>query len=271
MRVDAHQHFWSLHRGDYDWLTPDLEPLYRDFGPKDLEPLLAEAGVERTIAVQAAPTLAETRFLLALASRSPFVAGVVGWVDLESADAVDRIEELAADPLLVGLRPMLQDLPDPDWILRPAVAPALERMAELELVFDALVRPVHLPRVARLVERHPRLRVVIDHGAKPETREARWESDMRRLADAGAHCKLSGLLTEVSADQVPGYAACLIEWFGSDRLLWGSDWPVLTLAASYREWWELTRDLLADLDADARAAILGHNAVRCYGLVTEAA
>lgn len=275
MKIDAHQHFWSLRRGDYGWLTPDLEALYRDFEPKDLEPELAAAGVDRTVLVQAAPTLAETRFLLELAERTAFVSGVVGWVDLESADAGDQLGELAAHPAFVGVRPMLQDLPDPEWVLRPGVAPALERIAALDLAFDALVRPHQLPVLATLLERHPGLRVVIDHGAKPDIARGGlepWSRDLARLADAGALCKLSGLLGEAPQPTLPciaPYAERLLELFAPGRLLWGSDWPVLTLAAGYGEWWQMTGCLLEPLDEAARRAILGGNAARCYRLAEE--
>ena len=167
-RVDAHQHFWRLARGDYGWLTPAKGPIYRDFGPADLTPLLARAGIDATVLVQAAPTVDETRFLLELARTTPVVAGVVGWAPLDAPDAPDVVAALAREPALKGLRPMLHDIPDVDWMLRPEVAPGLRAIAAADLTFDALVRPPHLPNLRRLLERHPDLRVVIDHGAKPE-------------------------------------------------------------------------------------------------------
>jgi L-fuconolactonase len=168
MRIDSHQHFWRLARGDYDWLTTELAPIHRDFIPDDLAPLLDAAGVDRTVLVQAAPTAAETDFLLELARTAPFVAGVVGWTDFEAPDAADRIGELAKRPGLVGLRPMIQDLPDPEWMLRPEVTAAVRAMAAMDLRFDALVKPPHLPALLAFARRHPGLRMVVDHGGKPD-------------------------------------------------------------------------------------------------------
>ncbi|MCY3002631.1 MAG: amidohydrolase family protein, partial [Planctomycetota bacterium] len=158
-RIDAHQHFWKLERGDYRWLGPELAPLYRDFGPQDLAPLRARHRIDGSVAVQAADTVAETEFLLGLAERDASVLGVVGWVDLEAHDAPDTLARLAQHPKLVGIRPMLQDLPDERWILRESVAPALRALAELDLAFDALVKPRHLPHLVTLVERHPDLSI----------------------------------------------------------------------------------------------------------------
>ncbi|HEX7273601.1 MAG TPA: amidohydrolase family protein, partial [Casimicrobiaceae bacterium] len=168
--VDAHQHFWSLSRGDYGWLTPESGSIYRDFGPRDLAPLLKEAAIDRTVLVQAAPTEAETRYLLGIAAKTPYVAAVVGWVDLEAPNAPDRIAALATDPLLRGIRAMLQDLPDPRWILGAGLRPALAAAVDLGLRFDALVRPEHLRPLLTFLEANPDLAVVIDHGAKPALR-----------------------------------------------------------------------------------------------------
>jgi L-fuconolactonase len=202
-RIDAHQHFWRLARGDYGWLVPELRPLYRDFEPGDLVPLCARAGVARSIAVQAAPSAAETDHLLALAARNPSIAGVVGWIDFEAPDALAELERRRANRLLVGLRPMIQDLEDERWMLRPALRPVFDALEKHGLAFDALVRPQHLEALVELVERHPGLRVVVDHAAKPAIREgagwagrARWEERLRLLAAAGCRVKLSGLLTE---------------------------------------------------------------------------
>ena len=167
-RIDSHQHFWRLSRGDYGWLTPALKPIYRDFEPADLAPHLAQHDIASTILVQAAPTEAETHHLLALAAPTPFVAGVVGWTDFEAHDAPARIAALAADPLLVGLRPMAQDIPDPDWLAKPTLAPAFAALKEHGLVFDALVKPPQIPALLTLLERETELPVVIDHGGKPD-------------------------------------------------------------------------------------------------------
>jgi L-fuconolactonase len=272
--IDAHQHFWQPARGDYGWLTPALAPIHRDFMPADLAPLLARHGIARTIAVQAAPTVAETRFLLGLARAAPFVAGVVGWVDLAARDAPDVIDRLAADPLLVGLRPMVQDIADDDWLAAPALAPAFEAMVAHRLVLDALVLPRHLTRLACVVARHPALAVVIDHAAKPPVREGArgldpWRGALAGLAGApSVACKLSGLVTEAApdweVDTLRPYVAHVLDAFAPARVLWGSDWPVVGLAGGYDRWRAATLALIAHLAAPDRAAILGGNAARIY-------
>jgi L-fuconolactonase len=273
-RIDAHQHFWRVARADYGWLEPHLVPLYRDFAPADLAPLRRAAGISASVLVQAAPTVAETRFLLDIARNDPSVAGVVGWVDLAAADAPRQVEALAADPKLKGLRPMLQDLPDPDWIATAPIEPGVAAMQGAGLRFDALVRTDHLPALLRFVERHPQLAVVVDHLAKPRADRAdfaRWRGGLEKLA---AHpqvcCKLSGLVTEVGADWTVGglrpWIDAALELFGPARLMWGSDWPVLLLAGDYPRWVAATEELLCDLPDPAQRAIWHDTARRFYGL-----
>lgn len=270
--IDAHQHYWSVARGDYGWLDRAPDAIRRDFGPADLAPFLARHGIGRTILVQAAPTVAETRWLLGLAARTPSVAGVVGWVDFEATDAADAIAALARDPALVGLRPMVQDLDDDDWLLRPALAPAFDAMVAHGLVFDALVLPRHLPRLARVLERHPALAVVVDHGAKPRIRERAldgWREDLARVAaHPRATCKLSGLVTEArpgdGARDLAPWIDAILDAFGAHRVLWGSDWPVVNLAGGYDRWRAVTQEALAGLGAADRAAVFGANAERVY-------
>ena len=274
--IDAHQHFWRLARGDYGWLTPDLAPIYRDYEPADLTPLLGAAGIARTILVQAAPTEAETDYLLAVAAAAPFVAGVVGWIDLEAADAPTRVRRAATRPKLVGIRPMIHDIPDDGWMLRPALEPALAAVSDSGLVFDALVRPQHLSALAELTLRYPALRIVIDHAAKPDIARWRpgdaafreWSTRMTGLAARGLACKLSGLVTEAQPDWQPAdlraYVDVVLEAFGPDRVIWGSDWPVVERAGGYARWRRATDELLGRLPEVSRAAILGRNAARMY-------
>jgi len=270
--IDAHQHFWRLSRGDYGWLTAAFGPIYRDFGADDLRPLLSKHGIRQTILVQAAPTVAETEFMLGIADETPFVAGVVGWVDFTAKDAPDAIDALSANPLLVGLRPMVQDIADDDWLLRCDLAPAIEAMIAHGLVFDALVLVKHLPRLERFVERYPGLRVVIDHGAKPQIRDqafAPWRNAIAPLAaDQRIMCKMSGLVTEAgaawTAEDLRPYCEVLLDLFGPQRLIWGSDWPVVNLAGGYDRWRETAMSILARLSDDERGAILGGNAARLY-------
>lgn len=274
MQIDSHVHFWELARGDYGWLTPDLAPIYRDFGPRDIEPSIDGAGIDKIVLVQAAPSEAETDYLLGWAARYARVAGVVGWVDMARRDAPARIAALAANSSLKAIRPMIHDIPEPEWMLRTELTPAFRAIVAHGLAFDALVRPHHLAPLRRLLDRHPDLRVVIDHGAKPAIAEGRfddWASDMAGLArGTSAFCKLSGLVTEAGADwtvdRLRPYVDHLVAEFSPDRLLWGSDWPVVTLAASYGTWWDAANRLLFGLDATARARIAGGTAAQFYRL-----
>lgn len=274
MSIDAHFHCWQLDRGDYSWLTPALGPIYRDERVTDWQQQATPHGVTGGVLVQAAPTEAETQFLLAQANANPVVLGVVGWLDLLAPDAPECIASLARHPRLKGLRPMLQDIADPQWILQPALERALRAMEDQGLVFDALVKPVHLPHILTLAQRHPHLKIVIDHAAKPDIAARQWQpwaDDMARLAqETAAVCKLSGLMTEAGADAAPGavrhWADHVLQCFGPRRVLWGSDWPVLELAGSYAQWHDETMNVLAQLSPQDREAVMGGNARRIYGL-----
>ena len=274
MRIDAHQHFWALARGDYGWLTPELAMIYRDFTPDDLAPLIRAAGIDGTVLVQAASTVAETEFMLSLADQTPFIKGVVGWVDFEAADAPAQIEALSVHPALVGLRPMIQDIPDPNWMIGDDLTPAFEAVQRHDLTFDALTLPQHLAPLRQLLARHSQMRVVIDHGSKPLIRHgvlSGWAEDMAALArDTDAWCKLSGLVTEAAPDwtieDLRPYVDHLLNTFGPSRLIWGSDWPVCTLASGYQRWLDTTDELLRTLTETERNAVLGANAARAYNL-----
>jgi L-fuconolactonase len=272
MLIDAHQHFWKIDRGDYGWLTPAKGPIYRDFGPADLAPHLARHGIERSLLVQAAATEAETRFMLDIASTTSSVSGVVGWADMAAPDGAARVTALAADPLLVGLRPMLQDIADDDWLLQPAVAPAVGAMKAAGLVFDALARPRHLSRVLVFADRHPDLPIVVDHGAKPFIRDRRldpWRADMAALAARpNVTCKFSGLANEAAEDwtvaDLAPYVTHIFETFGPGRVMWGSDWPVVILGGGYERWRKAAEELTAGLTPAERDAVFGGNAARVY-------
>jgi L-fuconolactonase len=272
MLIDSHQHFWRIGRGDYGWLGPDLAPLYRDFEPKDLHPLLDRHGIARSILVQAAPTVAETEFMLETAAATSFVAGVVGWVEFTAPDAPEIMTRLSADPLIVGFRPMVQDIPDDDWLVRPDLCAAFRAMIDRGLVFDALVLPRHLSRLLVVADRYPELTIVIDHGAKPAIRDGSldpWRADMAAAAARpNIVCKLSGLVTEArqdwSVDHLRPYVSHLLEVFGPERLLWGSDWPVVNLAGGYDLWRDATQQLIASLSQPERQAVLGGTAARVY-------
>jgi L-fuconolactonase len=272
-RIDAHQHFWRRDRGDYTWLTPDLQPIYRDYLPADLAPRLARARIAKTVLVQAAATVAETRFMIQLAAEAPFVAGVVGWADFEAADAPDIIAELARDGILVGLRPMIQDIPDTEWMLRESLEPAFEAMIDHGLVFDALVKPPHLPALLELAGRYPELTMVLDHGAKPPIASgdvSAWKRDVAELARSTTMvCKLSGLVTEAGSSSPAMLEECvnhLLACFGPSRLMWGSDWPVCELVCSYEDWHATSHQLLRHLDDAERSLIFSGTARAIYGI-----
>jgi L-fuconolactonase len=286
-RIDSHQHFWRVARGDYGWLNanaPGLAPLVRDFLPQNLIGTLKALGIAQTVLVQAADSEAETDFLLGLADAHDFIAGVVGWVDLSRPESVTTLERWASNTKFKGVRPMLQDLPANDWIARAPHAEVVQAMLRLGLRFDALVKPWHLEPLLRFVTRHPELPVVIDHAAKPQLVQgwqAHWAGTWRRhmaslAAQPQVSCKLSGLLGEsppaASHSVAQGVETLrpvwdlLLQWFGADRLMWGSDWPVLTLVADYARWVEVCDSLIGELPRADQARVWQGNARRFYGL-----
>ncbi len=273
MLIDAHCHVWRIGQNDNEWPASDLPAIHRDFDLTDLARAGADVGLTGAVLVQSQPSERDTEWLLEIAAENPLALGVVGWTDIAAPDAADRIAWLAANPRLKGLRPMLQDLAD-DWILDPRLEPALAAMVVADLSFDALIRPRHLPSLLELVRRWPWLRVVIDHGAKPDIGAGAldpWRDHIAALAaQPGVHCKLSGLLTEAgdrpTAEALTPFAAHLLQAFGPDRLMWGSDWPVLNLAGDYAGWRAMADGFAASLDPARRRALFGETAKRFYRL-----
>ncbi|MEM8788693.1 MAG: amidohydrolase family protein [Pseudomonadota bacterium] len=276
MQIDAHQHYWQPARGDYDWMPKDNPVLHRAYGPADLAPHLGAADVGGTVLVQAAASVAETEYMLGLADATPSILGVVGWVNFEDPRQEVVLRRLAGHPKFLGVRPMIQDIPDLGWMLRADVQWAYRALIDLDLSFDALGFPPHLENFCSLLTRYPDLRVVVDHCMKPQiaqhddTRFAAWAQGMARLADAGAFCKLSGLVTEAAEDwgeaQLEPYAAHVLDVFGPDRVMWGSDWPVCRLRAEYDVWHRAARTLTRGLSAADRAQVFGGTAARFYRL-----
>jgi L-fuconolactonase len=277
--IDAHHHLWKLSRADYGWIgdgrNPAVARIERDFLVQDYRSLATANGVIGSIAVQAAQTMAETRWLLEQARASGgMIKGVVGWIDMAAADAPDVLRDLARDPLLRGIRPMLQEIADVEWVLQPRLLPALRAIVELDLSFDLLVRPPHLKAAVALLNRHPDLRAVVDHGGKPDIANGMWQpwaDDIRRIArETAAYCKLSGLVTEARPGWKPGdlrrYVGHLIDCFGAERLLWGSDWPVMLLNADYPGWLAAVKQFIASQSAADQMAIMNDNAIRFYRL-----
>jgi L-fuconolactonase len=276
MRIDAHQHFWRYRPETHAWISDSMAVLKRDFLPRDLEPLLRARGFTGCIAVQAAQSVEETRFLLDLAARHPFVRGVVGWVDLVSPDLDRQLEHLGRDPRLRGVRHVAQDEPDDRWLARPDVVRGIGSLRRFGLSYDILVYPRQLPAALELVRHLPDQPFVVDHVAKPEIRAGRlepWRSDLLALAaHANVACKLSGLVTEAAWDRwtpegLRPWLETALECFGPERLMIGSDWPVCLLAGDYDRVVGLAADFVASLTADEQAAILGANALRFYGIL----
>ncbi len=275
-RIDAHQHYWNPARGDYDWMPKDNAILARPYAPADLAPHLATHGIDGTVLVQAAATVHETEYLLGLADATNSVAGVVGWVDFEKPGDRAHLERLAGHPKFLGVRPMIQDIADDDWMLRDDVQWGYRALIALDLSFDALGFPRHLANFHTLLTRYPDMRVVIDHCMKPQIHAHPdgfddWADGMARLArDTSACVKLSGLVIEAgdgwSIDDLRPYSDHVLDMFGPARVMWGSDWPVCRLQASYDQWREAAESLTAGLDAADRAEVFGGTAARFYRL-----
>lgn len=277
MTIDAHQHFWNPARGDYDWMPMDNAILARSYGPADLTPHLKQHGVQATVLVQAAATINETEYMLGLADATPYVAGVVGWIDFEKPDDLAQLRRLAEHPKFVGVRPMIQDIPDDDWMLRTDIQWAFEAVCELDLTFDALGFPRHLANFHTVLTRYPTMRVVIDHCMKPQIRDhteesfSFWADGMAKIAsDTNAFCKYSALVTEAKEGWVAGdlrpYTDHVFKVFGPEKMIWGSDWPVSRLARGYDEWREAALELADYLSETEKAAVFGGNAKSFYRL-----
>jgi L-fuconolactonase len=276
MRIDGHQHFWRVARGDYHWMGPDVPSLCRDYLPPELLLYLAKHRIDSTIVVQAAQTVAETDFLLELAEQYNFIAGVVGWLDLDSRDFSAQFEQYRKNPKFIGLRPMLQDLSDDAWILRPQVLRSLQVIADADFPFDFLTHTKHLPYVLQALDRVGPLRAVIDHISKPEIKNHKLEPWKQLIAQTASHpnvhCKLSGMITEAdhqhwTPEDLRAYTDHVLDCFGWDRVIFGSDWPVCTLAGSYDDVVDALEKVLGSgMDQDAEKKLFGLNAARFYKL-----
>ena len=276
--VDAHQHFWDPTKADYPWLTDDLAAIRRPFEPADLAPHLAARDVASTLLVQTRSSVAETAGFLALAEATPFVAGVVGWVDLTQPSVADEVARLRAGPggrHLVGIRHQVHDEPDPDWLGRADVRAGIAAVGAAGLAYDLLVRPEHLPAAVAVARALPGVRFVVDHLAKPPIASGRlepWASRLRPLGElANVWCKISGMVTEADpirwqpADLQP-FVDHALDVFGPRRLLFGSDWPVCLLAGSYESVFDAAVATLRGLTASERGAVFGGTAGDVYRL-----
>ena len=277
--IDSHHHFWDPDRGDYDWISGPFQPIRRVFAPKDLAPSIAEFGITGTVLVQTWHSLAESWDYLAIAGTTPFIAGVVAWVDLTDPKVEETLAALKASPAgrwLVGVRHLLHLEADPNWLLRPDVRRGLAAVAEAGLVYDLVGNTVHLPAMLRTVSDFPQLRFVLDHIAKPDIKGAvrePWTTLMRGFAQHRDHvwCKLSGMITEAdwehwSPDDLKPYVLEVLDIFGPGRCMFGTDWPVCLVAGSYAQVIGALRHCLADLDEAQREQIFGLSAIEAYRL-----
>ena len=270
--VDTHNHYWDIERSDLYWLTPEVETLHRSFTPPDLKPHMDAVGVQLSVIVQAAHSRWDNLWWLQLTEQYPYVAAVVGWVDLEDPDVGTVLDQYRQHPAFRGVRACAEDVTDPDWLARPGVHRGIGEVAQRGLSLDLLVRTPHLRHVPALAATYPALPMVIDHLAKPEIASGQldaWYTEMEPIArETGVWCKVSGLLTEAgpepSTERIRPVVAFAVEHFGADRLMWGSDWPVCTLAASYEETFRTVTAALGALADGDRAAIMSGNAATFY-------
>jgi L-fuconolactonase len=274
MHIDAHQHFWIFNQREYDWIDEAMSSIRRDFLPADLKPQLHTNGFQGSVLIQVRQMLEETRWLLELAEKNPFILGVVGWVDLRSPQLRADLESFAGNPKLVGIRHIVQSEPD-DFLLQPDFLRGFSILEEFDLAYDILIYPKHLPKAVEFVRRLPRQRFVLDHLAKPPIKSGAvdvWARGMRGLASfPNVFAKVSGLVTEADwqtwkPEDIRPYLDVAFECFGPSRLMIGSDWPVCTVTASYSRVVNLAKDYLAGYAAADREAVLGGNAAKFWRL-----
>lgn len=278
--VDSHHHFWDTAKPDYDyyWMTDELMVIQGKRRPQDLRPWIQANGIDRTVIVQTIPSLQETKDFLELAAATDFVFGVVGWVDLTSPSVADTIGDLQERPdgkYLVGIRHQVHDEPDPEWLLRDEVIRGIEAVGKAGLTYDILVRSRELPAALTTIQTFPQMRFVVDHIAKPNIAEGEvepWRSRMKPLSSqSNVWVKVSGMITEAdwyrwTPDDLRPYVQSLLDWFGPRRLMFGSDWPVCTLAGTYSQVYNVAVQAFGDLSDEDRSAVFGGNAIEAYRL-----
>jgi L-fuconolactonase len=274
--IDSHHHLWRFDQARLPWIGEGMPALRQDYGLAELETALAGTGVDRTVLVHAQQRVDETEWMLDLARQSPRIAGVVGWVPLVAPDLDETLTRLTADPRLRGVRHIVHDEPDDDYLLRDDVNRGVARLRRFGLVYDVLIFARHLPQAIAFVDRHPDQPFVVDHVAKPTIRAAafdtRWAAGLRAIAERPhVTCKISGMITEVRDPSwtpavLQPYVDVALKAFGPSRLMFGTDWPVCRLRGEYAEWLAAVRGFIARLSSDEQAAIMGGTAARIYGL-----
>lgn len=273
--IDTHHHFWKYSKEDYGWITDDKLVIKKDFGPPELQKEMQAAGVTGAISVQARQSLAENDFLLGHAEKNSFLLGVVGWVDLASPNVEKELERYAAHKKFLGVRHVVQDEPDDNFLLRPKFNEGVAKLAKFNLRYDILIFEKHLKPAIAFVDKHPKQRFILDHIAKPKIKDrvlSPWRENMFELAKRpNLYCKLSGMATEADwkrwtpADLAP-YFDTAMDAFGPKRLLFGSDWPVLLLAGQYKPWVEIVKKAISRYSKDEQEQILYKNAKDAYGV-----
>ena len=274
MKIDAHHHFWHYNTQDYGWISDEMAVLRRDFLPADLKPELDRAGIDRVVSVQARQCIEETEWLLKLAEENDFIAGVVGWLPIASPEFPALLEQFAANPKLRAIRHVVQDEPDDRFILGEAFNRGIDRLLNTHLVYDILIFERHLPYAIEFVKRHAEEQVfVLDHIAKPKIAAGEmqpWADNLRKLAAfPNVFCKLSGLVTEAdihnwTPDQLRPYVENVLDAFGPERVMFGSDWPVCTCATNYSAWRVLVGEFISRLSEHEQAQIMGGTALKAY-------
>jgi L-fuconolactonase len=273
MRIDSHQHFWEYNAQEYSWIDDNMAVLRRDFLPENLKAELEPVNLHGSIAVQARQTIDETRWLLELAENNPVVLGVIGWVDLRSPNLAAQLDEFCNHPKFVGVRHVVQDEPDDRFLLKPDFIAGLKEVEARKLVYDLLVFPKQLPAAIELVAQFPNMRFVLDHIAKPAIKEQKlqlWQDDISILAGfPNVYCKVSGMVTEADwqnwkQEDFKPYLDIIFKAFGPERLMFGSDWPVCTMAGKYKQVFGLVDNYLAEQSPEVKEAIFGENARKVY-------
>lgn len=275
MKIDSHQHFWNYNSNEYGWISNDMEILQKDYLPDQLKTELLSIGFEGSVAVQARQSLAETQWLLTLADQHSFIKGVIGWVDLCSPDVEEQLTQFSGNPKLVGIRHVLHDEQDENFMLRKSFLRGIAYLKKFGLTYDILVFPRHLSNTIQLVSQFPEQVFILDHIAKPSIKDKKispWNEHIVKLARfRNVYCKLSGMVTEANVknwrqEELIPYLNIVFDAFGTNRLLIGSDWPVCSLAGSYRQVMQVVLDYIRTFPDQDKKKILGENAIKAYGL-----
>jgi len=275
MKIDAHHHFWHYNKEEFGWINDKMSVIRRDFLPSDLLAEINTAGIDAVVSVQARQTLQETEQLIKYAQENEFIKGVVGWLPFCEVDIQKYLEKYSNKSCLKGLRHVIQDEPDDDFILREDFNLGVSLLKDFGLVYDILIFEKHLPQTIEFVKKHPNQRFVLDHIAKPKIKKGQLQPWRKHIEELGCfenvYCKISGMVTEAdlsnwTLEQLKPYYEIVLDAFGPGQLMFGSDWPVCLCACKYGQWVETVQQLISQLSCSEQDAIMGENAIRAYGL-----